>query len=56
MSELETLPYALVPFMALIIDAVIGDPRSDWHPVVLIGKLISTWENKLYPYDASDTI
>ena len=26
MSELETLPYALVPFMALIIDAVIGDP------------------------------
>ncbi len=56
MSELETLPYALVPFMALIIDAVIGDPRSDWHPVVLIGKLISTWENKLYPKHHTDNI
>ena len=56
MSELETLPYALVPFMALIIDAVIGDPRSDWHPVVLIGKLISTWENKLYPKHHTDNM
>ena len=56
MSELETLPYALVPFMALIIDAVIGDPRSDWHPVVLIGKLISTWESKLYPKHHTDNI
>ena len=47
MSELETLPYALVPFMALIIDAVIGDPRSDWHPVVVIGKMIKNWKKKL---------
>lgn len=41
--------YALIPIAALVIDTVYGDPRSDWHPVVLIGKLISFYENKLYP-------
>lgn len=35
--------------MALIIDAILGDPRSSWHPVVLIGRIISFWENKIYP-------
>lgn len=41
--------YALIPIAALVIDTIYGDPRSDWHPVVLIGKLISFYENKLYP-------
>lgn len=41
--------YALIPIVALVIDTIYGDPRSDWHPVVLIGKLISFYENKLYP-------
>ena len=41
--------YALIPIAALVIDTIYGDPRSDWHPVVLIGKLISFYENKFYP-------
>lgn len=41
--------YALIPIAALVIDTIYGDPRSDWHPVVLIGKLISFYENKPYP-------
>ena len=41
--------YALIPIAALVIDTIYGDPRSDWHPVVLIGKLISFYEGKLYP-------
>ena len=41
--------YALIPIAALVIDTVYGDPRSDWHPVVLIGKVISFFEGKLYP-------
>ena len=41
--------YALIPIAALVIDTVYGDPRSDYHPVVLIGKVISFFEGKLYP-------
>lgn len=41
--------YAWVPLTALILDSVFGDPRSAWHPVVLIGRLISFLEEKLYP-------
>lgn len=41
--------YAAIPLAALAVDTVYGDPRSDYHPVVLIGKLISFYENKLYP-------
>ena len=29
---------------AFLIDALLGDPRSNFHPVVLIGKLISSLE------------
>ena len=32
---------------AFLIDALIGDPRSNFHPVVLIGKLISSLEKIL---------
>ena len=41
--------YAVIPITACIIDTVYGDPRSNFHPVVLIGNLISYIENKLYP-------
>lgn len=41
--------YALIPVAALVIDTVFGDPRSSLHPVVLIGRLISFFEGKLYP-------
>jgi adenosylcobinamide-phosphate synthase len=36
-----------IPTIAFMIDCVIGDPRSNWHPVVLIGNLISFFEKKL---------
>ncbi len=46
---MEAIFYALIPVYALIIDAIYGDPRSDWHPVVLIGRVITFWESELYP-------
>lgn len=38
---------ALLPLAAVVIDSVIGDPRSRWHPVVLIGNLIAMLERRL---------
>ncbi|MCR5177247.1 MAG: adenosylcobinamide-phosphate synthase CbiB [Anaerovibrio sp.] len=40
---------------AFLIDAVIGDPRSNFHPVVLIGKLIAALEGPLYRKEDSNT-
>ena len=45
----DTLLYAAVPAAALVIDTLCGDPRSNYHPVVLIGRLISFFEGALYP-------
>jgi len=36
----------LVPVLAVVVDALVGDPRVSWHPVVLIGKLIA-WLEKI---------
>ncbi|MEN6413631.1 MAG: adenosylcobinamide-phosphate synthase CbiB [Veillonellales bacterium] len=36
-----------MPAAAVILDGIIGDPRSKFHPVVLIGKLIAFLENML---------
>lgn len=36
-----------VPLLAILIDTIIGDPRSRIHPVVLIGNLIAFLEKKL---------
>lgn len=43
------LAYALIPAAALLLDTLLGDPRSGMHPVVLIGRLISFLESLLYP-------
>lgn len=48
-----SLGYALIPLIAFGIDTVYGDPRSNLHPVVLIGNLISFFESKLYTSSAS---
>ena len=40
--------------IAFFMDAVIGDPRSKLHPVVLIGSLIAGIEGMLYSKDDSD--
>lgn len=37
----------LLPLLTVGLDAVIGDPRSKYHPVVLIGNLISLLERRL---------
>ena len=42
-----------IPLIAVIIDFIYGDPRSSYHPVVLIGNLISYYENHLYPKEGS---
>jgi adenosylcobinamide-phosphate synthase len=34
---------AIVLFAALLIDRLIGDPHSAWHPVALIGRFIGWW-------------
>ncbi len=36
-----------ISFFAFLMDCVIGDPRSSWHPVVLIGKWIACLEKQL---------
>jgi len=36
-----------IPTLAFLIDCIIGDPISKFHPVVLIGNLISFFEKKL---------
>ena len=43
-----------VAILAFLIDAVIGDPRSRFHPVVLIGKLIGGLERLFYRPGESD--
>lgn len=40
--------YCFIPMWALLLDALIGDPNSKYHPVVGIGKVISFYENLLY--------
>ncbi len=45
---------AIAAVLAFVIDCVLGDPRAAIHPVVLIGKLISFFENWLYDEKSSD--
>lgn len=37
----------VVPIAAVLLDRLIGDPRTGWHPVVLIGGLIARLETAL---------
>ena len=37
-----------IPLGGLVVETILGDPRSKYHPVVLIGKCISFYENILY--------
>lgn len=38
----------LTAILAFVFDAVIGDPRSKWHPVAVIGRFIGSLEQLLY--------
>ena len=44
----------ITAILAFFIDAVMGDPRSKLHPVVLIGNLIAGIEGMLYGKEDSD--
>lgn len=49
----DNLWLAAIPALAFLIDTVCGDPRSSLHPVVLIGRLISFFENLMYPKEGA---
>ncbi|MBQ9364953.1 MAG: cobalamin biosynthesis protein CobD [Schwartzia sp.] len=51
MTAIDT---AMTAALAFAIDCLIGDPRSNLHPVVIIGKLISLAEKALYNEHDSD--
>jgi len=40
-----------IGILAFLLDLLIGDPRSKFHPVVLIGQLIAGLEKMLYLSD-----
>ncbi len=42
-----------IGILAFLLDSLIGDPRSRFHPVVLIGQLIAGLEKMLYPSGGS---
>ena len=44
----------ITAILAFFIDAVVGDPRSKLHPVVLIGNLIAGIEGMLYGKEDSN--
>lgn len=44
----------LTAIIAFLVDVLIGDPSSRWHPVVLMGKLISMLERWFYREGDSD--
>lgn len=41
---------------AVVLDVIVGDPRSLWHPVMGIGKLIHALERKLYENEDTPAI
>lgn len=41
---------------AVVLDVIVGDPRSLWHPVMGIGKLIHALERKLYEKEDTPAI
>lgn len=44
----------LTGIIAFLIDTIIGDPRTKYHPVILMGKLIALLEHCFYRADDSD--
>jgi len=44
----------MIAAAAFVIDCLIGDPRSAFHPVVLMGNLISFFEKLFYHEKDSD--
>ena len=47
--------YVCIPILAFLIDTIIGDPNSKFHPVALIGRVISFYEAVFYKDTDNDT-
>ena len=45
---------SLIAMAAFLLDTVLGDPQTRWHPVAVLGRLISFLEKLLYPTRGSD--
>ncbi|MBO5651753.1 MAG: cobalamin biosynthesis protein, partial [Selenomonas sp.] len=45
----------LTGILAFLVDCIIGDPKSKWHPGVLMGKLISLFERLFYHAEDKDS-
>ncbi|MBQ1868353.1 adenosylcobinamide-phosphate synthase CbiB [Selenomonas sp.] len=44
----------MTAIIAFLVDTIIGDPNSRWHPVVLMGKLIGALEKWFFQKEDSD--
>lgn len=47
--------YFCIPCLAFILDSIVGDPKSKFHPVALIGRIISFYEAVFYKETDNDT-
>ena len=45
---------SLIAMAAFFLDTVLGDPQTRWHPVAVLGRLITCLEKLLYPLRGSD--
>ncbi|MBU2703010.1 adenosylcobinamide-phosphate synthase [Sporomusaceae bacterium BoRhaA] len=53
MLNAYSVSFCLLPLGALLFDILIGDPRTSFHPVALIGRMISLFEKSLLKPHAS---
>ena len=47
--------FVCIPVLAFLLDLIIGDPNSKYHPVAIIGRIISFFEAVLYKDTDNDT-
>ena len=47
--------FVCIPVLAFLLDLIIGDPNSKYHPVAVIGRIISFFEAVLYKDTDNDT-
>lgn len=50
-----TYSYVCIPLLAFLLDIALGDPKSKFHPVVLMGRIISFFEAVFYKETDNDT-
>lgn len=51
------MKYHLIAFIiGIVLDCILGDPHSLWHPIRLIGKLISIFDKRFNTKDSQKTL